>query len=113
MITSSISSFPPSCFNIFTQVRDPVSCRVLTRVEAGRRSGFSNSDTPDRTAVGFAPRVLPIWIVGPLLKMDMYAVAQSHIRQILLSRGPLLPDAKPNFESGPHRIAYRYFAQQG
>jgi ubiquinone/menaquinone biosynthesis C-methylase UbiE len=73
---------------------------------------FQIPEKPAHTPVGMALRVLPAWVVRPLRKMDMYGISQRRARQILSSGEAHLLEAKPNFESGPHWIAYRYFAQK-
>ena len=73
---------------------------------------FQIPDQPARTLTGVALRALPCWLIRPVRKMDMYGLSRIRIREILLAEGAQLLDAKPNFESGPHWIAYRYFAQK-
>jgi SAM-dependent methyltransferase len=84
----------------------------LRVLRPGGLAVFQVPDRPARTPVGIALRALPVWVVRPIRKMDMYAVPQARVREILLANGCHLLGARPNAESGPHWIAYRYFARK-
>lgn len=79
----------------------------LRVLRPGGLAVFQVPDRPARTPVGIALRVLPIWLVRPVRKMDMQAVPRARIQEIVLSGDSRLLDSKPNGESGPHWVAYR------
>lgn len=78
-----------------------------------RPGGLAVFQVPDRTAAtftGFAMRSLPVWLLRPVRKMDMYAIPQPRVAQLVRDGNSRLLAAQPNTEAGPHWVAYRYFA---
>ena len=98
--------------HVRTEYAERYIAEFLRVLRPGGLAVFQVPDRPAHTMIGTALRVLPMWAVRPVRKMDMYPVPRGRVEAIVAAGGARLLAAEPNFESGPHWTAYRYFAEK-
>jgi SAM-dependent methyltransferase len=115
-----LSAFPDASFDlvysniVLQHIHPRFSCayiREFARLLApGGIAAFQIPECPANTPVGLAMRVVPVPLLRPLRKMDMYGVPPAKVEAILESGGLRLASAYPDQAAGPNWKSYFYIA---
>jgi SAM-dependent methyltransferase len=73
---------------------------------------FQIPEKPRWTLIGTMLRVLPMWLIRLVRKMDMYGMTESEVLALGQSAGGRIVEVREDNEAGPHWVSKRYMFQK-